>query len=141
LPNKSAISFVLWWNSLNKIEQNSETWNFENFSGFLSTETSLETSYEFDIPKFRSQKIPESTPEVSVGQKKNIYKTNNFGLKTRNFSFQKPEVSVRKPEVSVEVVFRNASVPETRNFELLCCKKWSKDQFFSFSDWTEPKFI
>jgi hypothetical protein len=32
-----------------------------------STETSLETSYGFDIPEFRSQKIPESTPEVSVG--------------------------------------------------------------------------
>jgi hypothetical protein len=43
--------------------------NFQNFSGFRSTENSLETSYGFDIPKFQSQKIPESTPEVLVGQK------------------------------------------------------------------------
>jgi hypothetical protein len=50
-------------------------------------------------------------------------------------SVRKPEVSVRKPEVlvrnpevsskffeletSIQVVFRNASVAETRNFELL----------------------
>jgi hypothetical protein len=44
--------------------------NFENFSVFCSTETSLETSYGFDIPKIQSQKIPESTLEVSVDEKK-----------------------------------------------------------------------
>jgi hypothetical protein len=53
---------------------------------------------------------------------------NNIGLKTRKFDFQKYEVSVRKPEVwfkiveletSVKVVFRNASVAETQNFELM----------------------
>jgi hypothetical protein len=53
----------------------------------------LETSYGFNIPKFWWQKIPELTPEVSVGQK-NLCKTNNFGSKTRNFGFQKQKVSV-----------------------------------------------
>jgi hypothetical protein len=59
-----------------------------------------------------------------------------FGFKTRNFGFKKHVVSVRKPnvsvrklevlgkifelETSVQVVIRNASVTETRNFELLC---------------------
>jgi hypothetical protein len=120
--------------------------NFENLSGFRSTET----SYGFDIPKCRSQKIPESTTEVLVGRKKNLCQTNHFGLETRNSGFQKYEVSVKKPgisvrkpevsvrklevsvqnpevsgkffefEISVKVVFRNASVAETRNFELLC---------------------
>jgi hypothetical protein len=69
-------------------------------SGFSSTETSLETLYGFDILKFRSQKIPESTPKISVGRKKILYNSNNFGLKTRNFGFQKHEVSRRKHEVS-----------------------------------------
>jgi hypothetical protein len=47
------------------------------------------------------QKIPESTPEVSVGRKKFLCKTNNFALKTQNFGFQKPEVSFEKSEVLV----------------------------------------
>jgi hypothetical protein len=70
--------------------------NFDNFSGFGSTET----SYGFDFPKFRSQKIPESTPEVSVGQKffflqneqlwfentkLRFSKKPSFGSKTRSF--------------------------------------------------------
>jgi hypothetical protein len=120
--------------------------NFENFSGFRSTETLLEISYGFDIPKFRSQRIPESIPEVSVGRKK-IRKTNNFGKtkfwfenpevsvqKSRSFGLKTPsfgkktEVSVKNPKVSskifeletsVKVVLRNASVAETQNFELL----------------------
>jgi hypothetical protein len=86
--------------------------------------------------------------EVSVAKNpgintRNLCKANNFGLKIRNFGFQKqeilgrknevlvpevlvPEVSVQetrsfgsKPRSSVKVVFRNASVAETRNFELL----------------------
>jgi hypothetical protein len=98
---------------------------------------------------FGCKKVPESIPEVSVGRKNFLCKTNNFALKTRNFGFQKHEVSVRKPEVSVrkpensvrkpensvqnpevsgkffelepsvKVVFQNASVTETRNFKLL----------------------
>jgi hypothetical protein len=87
--------------------------------------------------------------------KKNLCKTNNFGLKhetsknmkfrlgntkfwfkTPKFRFEKSEVSVKQlqvsgrksevsskildPETSVKVVLRNASVAETRNFELLC---------------------
>jgi hypothetical protein len=77
-------------------------------------------------------------------------KTRSFGSKNPKFWFENPEVSVRKPEVSVrkpevsarkpeasarkpevsgknfkletsvKVVFRNASVAETRNFNLLC---------------------
>jgi hypothetical protein len=47
------------------------------------------------------QKIPKSTPEASVGRKKILCKTNNFGLKTQNSGFQKHEVSGRKNEVSV----------------------------------------
>jgi hypothetical protein len=70
-------------------------------------------------------------------------KTRSFGVKNPKFWFEKLEVSLRKPEVlvrkpkvsvrkpevsgkifefetSVKVVFRNASVAETRNFKLLC---------------------
>jgi hypothetical protein len=65
---------------------------------------------KLDIPKFRSQKIPE--PEVSVGQK-NLCKTNHFGLKTRIFGFQKHEVSVRKTEVLVQ---KTRAVRKTRSF-------------------------
>jgi hypothetical protein len=47
-------------------------------------------------------KKSQNTPEVSVGQKNILCKTNNFGLKTRNSGFQKHEVSGRKNEVSVK---------------------------------------
>jgi hypothetical protein len=110
---------------------------------------------------FGRKKNPESTPEVSVGQKNILCKTKLRFSKTRNSGFQKhevlvqnnrssvrkPEVSVQKPEVlvrkpevsvqnpkasgkyfeletSVKVVFRNALVAETQNFELLC--SWAK---------------
>jgi hypothetical protein len=64
------------------------------------------------------------------------FKTRNFGFQKHEVSVLKPKVSVQKPEVSVEnpevldtifgletfvkVVFRNASVAETRKFQLLC---------------------
>jgi hypothetical protein len=90
----------------------SKTRNF----GFQKHETLVfkNTKFRFENPKFRFEK-----PEVSV---------------------RKPEVSVRKPEVSgkifeleisVKVVFRNASVAQTRNFELLCrTLNGKKDQNF-----------
>jgi hypothetical protein len=83
-------------------------------SNSFSPETSLKTSYGFDIPKFRSQKLPEPISEVSVGQKKYLQNEHNFGLKTRNFGFQKHEVSVPKPEVSVKKP--NVSVRKTQSF-------------------------
>jgi hypothetical protein len=51
-----------------------------------------------------------------------------FRFENPKFRFEKPEVSDRKPEISgkifeletsEKVVFRNSSVAETRNFELL----------------------
>jgi hypothetical protein len=61
-------------------------------------------------------------PEISV-------RKTEVSIKKHEVSGQKPEVSVRKPVVSgkifeletyVKAVFQNASVAETRNFELLC---------------------
>jgi hypothetical protein len=80
---------------------------------FRSTETSLETSYRFDILKFRLHKIPESRPEVSVrpriGQKKSLQnlcknpkpffsKTQSFGSKTRSFSSKNPKFRLKNPK-------------------------------------------
>jgi hypothetical protein len=79
--------------------------------------TTLLTKFRFENPKFLFEK-PEvlvRKPEVSV--------------RKPEVSVRKPEVSVKNPEVSVKnfeletsvkVVFRNASVAKTRNFELLC---------------------
>jgi hypothetical protein len=61
----------------------------------------------------RSQKIPESTLEVSAGRKKNLCKNDQFCLKPRNSGFQNYEVSGRKNEVS----FRNLEF-SGKNFEL-----------------------
>jgi hypothetical protein len=132
---------------------------------FRSTETSLETSYGFDIPKFQRQKIPESTPEVLVEQKKILTKRTTLVskyetlvLKNTKFRFEKPEVSVQKPEVSVEkpevsgkifeletsikIIFLNALVAETRNFELLCTSnclellEMETEKYCSATAWT-----
>jgi hypothetical protein len=67
---------------------------FREFSGFRSTETSLETSYGFDILKFKISR--NQHPKFRYDIKKNLCKTNNFGLKTRNFGSQKHEISVLK---------------------------------------------
>jgi hypothetical protein len=92
--------------------------NFENFSGFRSTQTSLETLYGFDVPKFRSQKITETDVKRT---KKFLCKTNNLGLRTRNSGFQKHEVSDRKNKVSVR---------KTRSFDSKTQSSGSKTRSF-----------
>jgi hypothetical protein len=88
---------------------------------------------------FRSQKIPESQNfgrTIFFLQNEQLrFKNTKLRFKKHEVSVRKPEVSVRKPEVSgknfepetsVKVVFRNASVAETRNFDLLCWTKFYK---------------
>jgi hypothetical protein len=76
-----------------------------HISYVMSPFRSIETSYGFDIPKFRSQKIPESTPEVSVGQKRaTLVQKHEISVlrnKKSEVSVREPEVSIGKPEVSV----------------------------------------
>jgi hypothetical protein len=57
----------------------------------------------------------------SFGRKNTEIKNRSFG-RTKKISVQNPEFSgkIFELETSVKVVFRNASVAETRNFELLC---------------------
>jgi hypothetical protein len=68
-------------------------------------------------------------PEISVRKPEVSLQKPEVSVRKSEVSVQNPEVPVLNPEVpgeifeleiSVKVVFRNASVAETRNFELLC---------------------
>jgi hypothetical protein len=122
---------------------NEQFW-FKNF-GFQKQEVSgrknkvsvrKTRSFGSKIPKFRFEN-PQFwfKTEVSVRKPTVSVQNRSFGSKIPKFRFDNPqysfktEVSVRKPEVSgaffefatsVKVVFRNASVADTRNFDLLC---------------------
>jgi hypothetical protein len=134
----SIVVLLLLWNCENPATNGKYSECVRFHSDLFSPETSrispvsappsLVTSYGFNIPKFQSQKIPESTPKVSVGRKKFLCKTNNFGLKTWNSGFQKHEVSGRINEVSVR---------KTRSFG----SKILKFRFENPKFWPEnPKF-
>jgi hypothetical protein len=61
-------------------------------------------------------------PEVLVLKPKVLVQKPEVLIRKSEVSVRKPEVSgkIYELETSVKVVFRNASVAETRNFELLC---------------------
>jgi hypothetical protein len=63
-----------------------------------------------------------------------VFRNTKFRFENPKFRLKNPEVSVQNHEVSgkifeletsLKVVFRNASVAETQNFELLCRDAWS----------------
>jgi hypothetical protein len=112
--------------------QNEQLW-FKNTKLWVSKTRSFgskNTKFRFEKPEvsFRKPEVSVQKPEVSIGKPE-------VSVGKPEVSVGKPEISVEKPEVpdksfeletSVKVFFRNASVSETRNFELLCTRRLLK---------------
>jgi hypothetical protein len=80
----------------------------------------------------RKNEVSVRKPEILARKHEVSGRKNEVSVRKPKVSVRKPEVSVQNPEVSgtifeletsVKVVYRNASVAETRNFELQCTEK------------------